>query len=124
MKNSFVLFLLTTYIISTTSLSIGIHECAGEESYSIFGISLNFKCECNHLDEDHNKCCKDHTILIKDKILKKETAFKKFVIENISSHLSLIVKPIAIFHYIGLENYQLPTGHPPPLFILFRVFRI
>lgn len=128
MKNTFILFLLTTYLISTTSWSIGVHECAGEESYSIFGINLNFKCECDHSDREHKNCCTDDKILLKadtkDKIAKKENDFKKLSFEGVVSFYKIIYEYKSLISNSGLVNYEIPTGHSPPLYILFRVFRI
>ena len=86
MKNTIVLFLLTTYLFSTTNWNIGVHECGGEKSYNIFGFQLNFKCECDHSDEGHINCCSDDEIQLKadnsDKIFKKEVSNKKMNFEN------------------------------------------
>lgn len=128
MKNTFILFILTTYLISTTSMSVGVHECAGEKSYSVFGFSLNFKCQCDHTDKEHSNCCSDDNILLKadtkDKIAKKETVFKPFAFVGIITKFQVLFLYKSIILNTGIANYEIPTGHSPPLFILYRVFRI
>lgn len=128
MKNVFVLFILTCYMLSSVSWSIGVHECASEKSYSLFGIQFNDKCECDHSDEEHTNCCKDNTYLFKaenqDKLFKKEASFKKLLIDFPASYCSNLFQFKTIFFNIEFVNCDLPTGHSPPLYILHRVFRI
>lgn len=128
MKNIVVLFLLTTYLFSSTNWNIGVHECGGEKSYSFCGLNLNFKCECDHSDKEHKNCCSDDTILLKadnqDKIFKKDAGFKKFTFEYLSTLFEYFTQVKSIFQYVSIANFELPTGHSPPLYILFQVFRI
>lgn len=110
---------------------MNIHKCGEDVSYSIFGISLNENCTCDHSNNTHeNECCKDKKITIKanssDKILKKEFSLKKFELKDIVlSPIYIIQGETNLFsEYVSLIENEFPPCHSPPLFILYRVFRI
>ena len=58
------------------------------------------------------------------KIFKKEVSNKKMNFEFVLAQIQILFQFKGEFHYLGLLNYELPTGHSPPYTILFQVFRI
>lgn len=112
-------------------MSLEVHECEGEMSYAIFGISLNSFCQCDHESEDHeNSCCKSEKTTIEAKHIDKQVS--KVIVANIQMVDFDINKP-SEFIFKNLVNNNpnslaFGTRHPPdfspPLYILYDLFLI
>ncbi len=131
MKALISFFLIFSHLFSTVGFSMEVHECAGEKSYSVFGLSLNSLCECDHESINHDdSCCRDKKIQVKADQKEKTTPKVQFVKHSLDAiltipHIEFIVKdqPLAepkIFAF-GTEN---PPEHSPPLYILYNKFLI
>lgn len=111
---------------------MSIHECAGEKSFSIFGIQLNQACLCDHEDVSHNSdnCCSDKEIIVKssdiDKNLKKDILLKKINLDVPFLQTILVFRnePLHTQVEFPIFETEFPPSHTPPLYILFGVFRI
>lgn len=108
-----------------------VHECAGEKSYSIFGLSLTSLCECDHESHTHDdNCCKDKKIIVKADQKEKAISKVQFVKHSLDAILTVpqiefIVKdqPLAEPKTFAFGT-EYPPDHSPPLYILYNVFLI
>jgi hypothetical protein len=108
-----------------------IHECGGEKSYAIFGVSLSSVCQCDHDSEDHDTaCCKDKTTTIKakhqDKQINKTISAKNTLVDfDITSPIEFVKRDVAIkYHTSFAFSTKHPPDHSPPLYILYNVFLV
>lgn len=108
-----------------------VHECAGEKSYSIFGLSLNSLCECDHDSHKHDdNCCKDKKVQVKADQKEKITPKVQF-----AKHTLDVILPIPTIEFVIDDTplaepksfafgTEYPPDHSPPLYILYNVFLI
>jgi hypothetical protein len=131
MKAILSIFLIFAHLFSTVGFSMEVHECAGEKSYSFFGISLNSLCQCDHESQGHDKgCCKDKKTIVKAKqhdkqISKTITAKNSLVDFDINNSIEFFYKDVVINNPSSLKfGTKHPPDHSPPLYILYNVFLI
>lgn len=131
MKALISFFLIFSHLFSTVGFSMEVHECAGEKSYSIFGLSLTSLCECDHDSHKHDdNCCKDKKIIVKADQKEKATPKVQFVKHSLDAILTIpqiefIVKdhPLEEPKTFAFGT-EYPPDHSPPLYILYNVFLI
>jgi len=131
MKIFISIFLILSHLFSTVGFSIEEHECGNEKSYSVFGISLNTLCQCDHDSKEHSKeCCKDKKTIVKAKYQDKQTtkivSTKKLIQDYaVSNPIEFINKNVK---FNKEHSYTFGIKHPPnysqPLYILYNVFLI
>ena len=131
MKVFISIFLIFSHLFSTVGFSMEVHECGGEKSYAVFGISLNSLCQCDHESEDHDDgCCKDKKTTIKakhqDQQINKTIIAKKLIVDfEINNPSEFIYKDEVINNSQTLAfGIKHPPNHSPPLYILYNVFLI
>ena len=130
MKKSILLLCIVSHLFSTVGFCINVHQCGSHKSYNVFGFSLSETCLCDHQSNDHeDTCCKDKKLVvkaeIKDKILIKSVYPKpSFIVNFIPAKLWIYRNSNLNFRHCTFVENDFPPSHPPPLFKLYRVFRI
>ena len=131
MKSVVSIFLIFSHLFSTMGFSMAIHECGGEKSYNVFGLSLNSLCECDHDSADHDdNCCKDKKVQVKADQKEKITPKAQF-----AKHIFEVIFLKPKFEYfikdeplVELKSFALgteyPPDHSPPMYILYESFLI
>ncbi len=127
MKLFIPIFLILSHLFSTIGFSLEIHECGGHKSYSIYGFSLQKKCQCNHSSKDHtDDCCKDKQAVVKgehkDKMTNKVFVSKKVNAETEIPNKIVFTPNIVLPDIVNPEIFrsEFPPGNSPPLYILYR----
>jgi hypothetical protein len=107
------------------------HECGGEKSHAIFGISINETCTCNHDSITHEEdCCKDKKITVKAE--KKDKNVSKQIVHTFKI-IDLIYQDAVIYHFVAkttlpiftiVNRIEYPPGYARPLYIMYNSFLI
>ncbi|MBK7763680.1 MAG: hypothetical protein IPI46_09945 [Bacteroidetes bacterium] len=131
MKALISFFLIFSHLFSTVGFIMEVHECAGEKSYSIFGLSLTSLCECDHDSHKHDdNCCKDKKVQVKadhkDKITVKAFYQKHFLDVFILPKQQFFVSETQALTQPKSFAFgtEYPPDHSPPLYLLYNVFLI
>ena len=110
---------------------MNVHECAGEKSYSVFGLSLTSLCECDHDSHEHDDdCCNDKKIQVKADQKEKITSKVHFVKQTLDVIIAIPQSEFVINDQALPESKSLafgaeyPLDHSPPLYLLYNVFLI
>lgn len=110
---------------------MGMHECGGEKSFTVFGISLGHPCECDHEQREHQEnCCKDKKVVVQADHSNKYV--QKAIFEKKSTFQEYL--PIAHFNFLSkvcsksvkntFHKLERPPNSSPPLYILHNTFLI
>ncbi len=131
MKKIFAVLLIFSHLFATVGLSIGMHECGGQQSYKLYNYTFGEACTCYHATETQDDdCCKDKRIEVKP-IIKDKLQTKVFVLKTKLQPLAFVnavnynlvpisaVQPLLV---VLLDKY--PPRYLPPLYILHRQFLI
>lgn len=131
MKKLLSIVLLTVFVLSVLGVRVSLHHCMGKNSFTLFEITFNKECKCEHSKSTHKPaCCHDKTF-----------SFEKNDDPFVLSGKICSVKQVVLsdfFHFSSIELTQIQQkvlnstdlAHAPPeargvkLNSLFCIFRI
>ncbi len=118
------------YLATVAGVTLSLHHCQGNTSYTLLGITFNKTCKCPHANAMHvPKCCNNKTLVLQNysdgfspkQLLELQPVFK---LSNADHHM--VVLPVN--HIVSNGNILFiespPDIFPAPLHIINRTILI